>query len=892
MREGELFKKEKVYLIDIMGFVFRAYHAIPHLSTSKGFPTNAIFGVSNMLIKLRKEMGINYGAVVCDSDKPTWRAKMYESYKAQRPPLHPDLHAQLPWIEKLITAMGFPTIMVEGEEADDVIASLAKFFSEKGHEVIIISGDKDLLSIVNRSIYMLDTMRDKLYTPEEVEKKFGVPPSKIADFLALVGDKIDNIPGVPGIGEKTASKLLREFESLDGILSNLSRLPPSLAKKIEENSHTLKISRELVRLKTDIPVNFTLNDLKLKEKDGPALSKIFRTLEFQKLLLEVTDSRLVNYENYRLITKKKELEELVEILKGSRAFSIDLETTSLDPHEAKIVGISLSTGRGKGWYIPVLHRDVQTEWSNISEVLEPLREVLESELYLKYGQNLKYDYSVLLANKVNMKGIGGDSMIAAWLLNPLRKRNDLDNLSAEYLGHQMISYRDVTGDKNIPFNEVEIEVAKKYSCEDAEVSYLLCEMLEKEMEKENLLELYRKIELPLIEVLSHMEMKGVLLDREKLEKLGRYFNSEIEMLKGEIFKYAGEEFNVDSPKQLQEILFNKLKLKKGKRTKTGYSTDSEVLLKLYDEHPIIPLILRHRTLSKLKSTYVEGLLEMINKRTGRVHTSFNQTGTATGRLSSSNPNLQNIPVRDEEGKLIREAFIAPEGHYLISGDYSQVELRILAHLSGDENLIELFRRGEDIHSSTARRIFGVSKEEVTPEMRRKAKVINFGIIYGMSPHGLSQELHVSHSEAKNYIDSYFSTFRKVKNFIDKTVEEAEKNLVVRTMFNRLRPVPELRSPDKDVRSFGERIAINTPIQGSAADIIKIAMINIHRKLRERGMKTSLIIQVHDELVLESPEEEVEEAMRLLKEEMEGAVSLSVPLLAEVKSGKNWNEAHS
>ncbi len=892
MSTESLFPSQRVYLIDVMGFIFRAYHAIPHLSTSRGLPTNAAFGIANMLTKLLREEEVKYGAIVYDAGKPQERMAIYEAYKANRPSMPEDLALQLPYIQEIIDNMGLPIISVEGHEADDVIATLALKFAAKGWQVIIVSGDKDLMCLVSDRIYMLDTMKERLYTPEEVQKRFGVTPDKLPDLLALTGDKIDNIPGVPGIGEKTASRLLNEWGSIDKVLENLDSLPSKIAEKIKAHREKLEISRRLIRLRTDLDVDLRLEDLRVKEPNRERLLNIFRELEFQKLLHELTSASLVDYNAYKIVLSWEEFESLVQTLQQTPVFAIDLETTSLDPHAAEIVGIALSTGKGTGWYVPLGHISGNAAFA-LRDALNRLKGILESEVHFKCGQNLKYDHCVLLNYGIDMKGIRSDSMIAAWMLNPLRKRNDLDNLAAEYLGHQMISYKELTGGKGKAapsIASVEPQRAGKYACEDAEVAFMLCQKLEDVLSRERLDYVYRHIEMPLVRILSLMEKTGVKVDKEKLERLGDFLEARIRQLRRHIQAEAGEEFNPDSPKQLAHVLFEKLGLKKGKRTKTGYSTDVEVLKRLEGEHPIIPLILEYRTSTKLFSTYVEGLRKSIHPHTGRVHTSFNQTGTATGRLSSSNPNLQNIPARDE-GRRVRELFVAEEGWKLISADYSQVELRILAHLSQDEALIDAFERELDIHTATAVRIFGVSPDAVTPDMRRKAKVINFGIIYGMGVHGLAQQLGISHGDAKFYIDSYFKTFPGVRRFIDATIEEARKTLLVRTMFGRLRPVPELRSSRKDIQSQGERIAINTPVQGTAADIIKIAMIRIHEQFEKQCLQARLILQVHDELVVEAPEDEVDAASRILKEQMESAVELRVPLKVDVNVGDNWAQVH-
>jgi len=885
-------EKKEIFLIDGSSFIFRAFFAIPHLSSHRGVPTNAVYGVVNMILKVMKEFSPEYLSVVMDSKGKTRRHEVYKEYKATRPSLPDELRVQIPYIEKIIPALGIPVLRFEGYEADDVIATVAKKFSGKGYGVIVIGADKDLYQIIDENVKLYDPMRDRWIDEEYVIEKFGVSPREIVDFIALIGDSIDNIPGVPGIGEKTAQELIKKFGSLEGIYASLSQIDKKgLVEKLLAHRDSAFISRGLVKLETDLPLNIEIEDLKLKEKNFEVIDRIFRELGFSKLLAELYPKREIS-EDFSIILEPSKLEEVVKMAEEAGKLGIDLETTSLDPYSARLVGISITVDGEKAFYVPVGHSYLGAPRQiPVEEVLRIMKPVLESEKVLKYGQNLKYDFMVLKKYGIHLSPIGGDSMIASYLLNPDRRHHNLDELSVEYLGHKMISYSDVTGKGKgqISFDMVDVKTASRYSCEDVVVAFKIAHKLEKLIEEDGMLELYKNIEIPLIEVLAHMELSGVKIDEERIKEIDDYLSKRISEVREKIWELAGERFNPDSPVQLREILFKKLKLPGTKKGKTGYSTDSEVLEKLAQHHPICVYLLEYRGLSKLKSTYTFNLLK-INPVTGRVHTSFNQTVTATGRLSSSEPNLQNIPVKGEEGKMIRSAFVPEKGNLFISADYSQIELRILAHLSGDEVLIRAFERGEDIHKATACEIFGVKPEEVTPEMRRTAKTINFGIIYGISPHGLSTELGISHSEAKDLIERYFAKYTGVKKFIEAQLENARKEMVVRTIFGRKRHVPDINSASPGARGFAERVAINAPVQGSAADLIKLAMINIYKRIKSGEINMKMLIQVHDELLFEVKEDEVEKGVKIVKYEMENAFPLRVPLKVDVGIGKNWSEA--
>ncbi len=876
---------KRFVIIDGSSYFYRAYFAIRGLSTKDGFPTNAIYGFVQMVRKVLKDLNPDYLAIAFDSKGPSFREKKFKEYKAQRPEMPDDLVVQLPYIKKIVNAYNIPNIEMEGFEADDIIGTIVeKLRNEKDLEIIIITGDKDMFQLVGGNVVIYDTMKDRWYDEKGVEEKLGVPPNKVVDYLALVGDTVDNIPGVSGIGPKTAVKLLKEYSSVEEIYKNIDALPKKLKEKLEKNQDMAFLSKDLAKIRNDLLIDLKVDDFKLREPHIDELRAIFKKLEFNSLLKELPPETSLDYEGYRRVSIE-ELDELKEVIKKSKEISFDTETTDIHPMFSEIVGLSIAWEKGKAIYVPIGHE----EGKNVEKekLKEFLKEIFEDEKIKKIGHNIKFDYLVFLKEGWNIKGIGFDTLVASYLINPQKKSHTLDSLSQEYLDHTPISYSDaLKGAKNLSL--VDPDRVATYCCEDADIALRLKEKLEEEIKKEGMEELFYKIEMPLVEVLTYMEFWGVKVDVERLKELSKEFEEKLSELTKKIHKLAGMPFNINSSKQLSYILFEKLKLPVIRKTKTGYSTDSEVLEALLSSHPIIPYILEYRTYSKLKSTYIDSLPQLINPRTGRIHTSYNQTVTATGRLSSSNPNLQNIPIRGEEGAKIREAFVPEDGYLFLSADYSQIELRILAHLSGDEKLVETFKRGEDIHSRTSMEVFG----DVNPDLRRRAKTINFGIIYGMTPYGLSKQLGVDPKEAKKYIESYFSKYPKVKEFLDKTVKEAEERGFVRTMMGRKRYIPELRSKNKNIKQLGVRTALNTPIQGSAADLIKIAMVNIFKEIRENFPRVKMILQVHDELVFEVPEDEIDKFKGVCKEIMEGAMPLRVPLEVELGVGKNWREAHS
>jgi DNA polymerase-1 len=892
--------RPRLFLMDGSSYLFRAFYAIGHLSNSKGLPTNAIFGFTQMLLKVLKEHQPDYFVIVFDSKAPTFRSEVYKEYKANRPDMPEALAPQIPYIKKIIEGYRIATLEMDGYEADDLIGTVAKRMVSDV-DVVIITGDKDILQLVSDQIQVYDTMKEKRFGVEEVIQRFGVKPEQVVEVMGLAGDAIDNIPGVPGIGEKTAIELIKTFGSIENLLAHLDQVSK---KKLKENLKTYgelaRLSRRLATLHTHVPIHFQLKDFVLSPPDLRNLKEIFKELEFNKLLKEIPEEESAEEKDYRLITDENDFLSLVEELRKAKAFAIDLETTSPYPMWADLVGMSLSHLPHQAFYIPLGHRHQENTPTAspgrqlpLPWVLEGLKPILEDEEVKKVGQNIKYEWIVLKRYGIHLKGIHCDTMIASYLLNPTKHNHNLSDIAREYLDRTVMDYKEVVkvGGKSLTFDQIELEKAKDYSCEDADVSLLLSHILLPRLMEEGFMDLYHQVESPLIIVLAKMEMNGVKIDIELLEEFSKEIEGQLQQKMERIYGLAGEVFNINSSQQLGKILFDKLKLPVVKKTKTGYSTDVEVLTKLSLQHDLPLEILAYRNLNKLKSTYIDALPKLIHPKTGRVHTSYNQTVTATGRLSSSDPNLQNIPIRTDEGNRIRQAFVPEKGWLIVSADYSQIELRILAHLSGDKTLIEAFQRDEDIHSRTASEIFGVPIDKVTPPMRREAKVINFGIIYGMSAYGLSQQLGVEPKISQNYIDAYFRKYAGVQAYIENSLDEAKQKGYVTTLLHRRRYLPDIQSPNSAIRQASERMAINTPLQGTAADIIKVAMIHIQNRIEELGLSTKMIMQVHDELVFEVPEEELQKALPMIQNEMETVMSLSIPMKVSIHSGKNWAEAH-
>ena len=886
--------KPDLYIIDGNSYIYRAFYAIRNLSTSSGLPTNAVFGFANMLLKVIKEKSPDMVAIAFDPKGPTRRHTEFRDYKAHRPPMPRDLVPQIPYIHRLVEAFRIPVFIQEGQEADDVIATLARRAESAGIKVTVVTGDKDLLQLVGPNIKVYDTLKEKVYELQDVEERFGVPPEGMVEIMGLMGDASDNIPGVPGIGEKTARTLIHEYGTIENLLQHEHAITkPKLRQSLRENAHLARLSRELARLHDDVPIRVDYDALKVKEPDNSALLALLRKLEFPSLLKYVTQEP-DKEKHYVTVLEETQLHKLIDALSTAQEFCFDTETTSLNPMQADLVGISFSLKPHEAFYVPLGHAypDAPKQIS-LERVLAALKPVFADPAIRKIGQNMKYDLLVLGHYGVEVKGIYFDTMIASYLLNPGRPSHGLGALALEFLNYKTTTYADVTGSgkKQVGFHEVDIKTAADYSGEDADVTLRLKQLLAPKLKEQNLEKLFNDIEMPLMEVLVDMERTGVKINAGFLAVLSKRLEKETAKIIKTIYELAGTEFNINSTKQLADILFDKLQLTPTKRTKTGFSTNVDVLEELAHLHPLPAEILKYRTLSKLKSTYIDALPAMINPKTGRLHTSFNQTVTATGRLSSSDPNLQNIPIRTDVGREIRQAFIAESGASLISADYSQIELRVLAHMSADPGLIQTFIEDQDVHTRTASEIFGLSPDEITPEMRRKAKAVNFGIVYGISAFGLAQDIGVSNSEAKRYIDSYFSRYPRVREFIDTTVQNAKINGYVMTLFGRRRFIPELSSSAVAVRNFGERTAVNTPIQGTAADLIKLAMIHIQQRLFREKLRSKMILQVHDELVFEVRDDEIELMKKLVKDEMEGVVKLAVPVRVDMGVGKNWDEAH-
>ncbi|OGW71440.1 MAG: DNA polymerase I [Omnitrophica bacterium GWA2_41_15] len=888
-------KKEKLFLIDGNSYCYRAFYAIKELRNSKGKPTNAVYGFILMLKKLLEKEKPAYLAVAFDLKGPTFRHKQFEDYKAHRKPMPDDLVSQMGLIKETISGYNIPIFEKQGFEADDILATIAKKISQQGIDVYIVTGDKDMLQIVDKNIKVYSAHKDDLiYDNEMVRERFsGLGPENITDFIALAGDSTDNIPGVRGIGEKTAIELIKEFGSLDNIYKNLDKIKSEPRRKmLSEQEDSARISKELAMVDLNVPIEIDIADMRVKDPDSEKLLVIFKELEFKNFARDIAscNSDVHKEARYKTITGLGDFKNFILELKGKSEFVLDTETTSEQPMEAKLVGISFCWKEGEAYYVALRSRP-DAQGIDMETAIKELKPILEDENIKKIGQNIKYDKLVLLNYGIEVKGIAYDTMIASYLLNPSRMSHGLDDIAFEYLDHKMTSIDELlgAGKKRVTMDMVDIEKVSMYSCGDSDVTLRLKNVFEKEIFKKELETLFENIELPLVDVLSDMEKNGIKIDIDFLKEASSEMEIELSQLIKDIYQIAGEEFNINSPKQLSRILFEKLGLPIVKKTKTGASTDVEVLEKLSPLHPLPKELLRYRELSKLKSTYVDALPELINKKTGRLHTSFNQAVTATGRLSSSNPNLQNIPIKTEEGRKIRKAFIGEKGNFIMSADYSQIELRILAHLSKDPELIAAFEKDRDVHNHTASLIFGVDEKEVTPEMRANAKTVNFGIIYGISAFGLSKSLGIDPGSAQQFIDSYFERYPAVRVYMEDKIEEARSVGYVTTLFNRRRYIPEIKTGGMREQQQAERVAINTPVQGSAADLIKIAMINIHRVMKKKNLKSLMTLQVHDELVFEVPMDELDKMKKLVKEEMEGAVKLLVPIKVSVKYGKNWLE---
>ena len=899
-------KQPTYVLVDGSSYLFRAYYALPDLRNSKGEATGAIRGVISMIKKLEKDFPESLVVVVFDAPGRTFRDDLYEDYKANRSSTPDDLKEQIQPIKDLVVAMGFPLICMEGVEADDVIGTYALLASKAGQTVIISTGDKDMAQLVNQSVTLVNTMTETMMDRDGVIEKFAVPPELIIDYLALMGDTVDNIPGVPKVGPKTAAKWLNEFGSLESLIDRATEIKGKVGENLRNSLEQLPLSKALTTIKTDVEVPISLKDLKRDPADRDLLLKEFGRLEFKGWLAELEGGQIegenaqppqaIDEKSYELITSIERLEEWVNRLSSVTFFAIDTETTSIDYMSAKLVGVSFAVGVGDAAYLPLAHDYVGVPAQvDFDKAIKALKPVLENESIAKVGQNLKYDLSILASYGLTLKGELYDTMMESYVLNSVATRHNMDALARHYLDIATTSFEDVAGKgaSQLTFNQVPLDVARDYAAEDADVTYRLHQALWPLIEREpKLLHIFRDVEMPLVRVLSKIERQGALLDPGLLNKQSSELGRRIEELKDAAWSSAQEEFNLDSPKQLQEIFFEKQGLPVLKKTPGGKpSTAEPVLVDLARDYELPALILEYRGLAKLKSTYTDKLPKDINTDSGRVHTSYHQAVTATGRLSSSDPNLQNIPIKTAQGRKVRAAFVAPEGKKILAADYSQIELRIMGHLSGDEGLLQAFSEGLDVHSFTASEVFNVEIQSVTEDQRRSAKAINFGLIYGMSAFGLAKQLDISRALAQDYIDSYFSRYPKVLDYMEQTKEQASKLGYVETVFGRRLYLPEINAKQIMRRQAAERTAINAPMQGTAADIIKKAMLEVDGWLGRTNVDCRMIMQVHDELVFEVAESDIDEVESEVENLMSQSASLDVPLTVSVGRGDNWEEAH-
>ncbi len=884
---------KKLYLIDGNAYFYRAYYALPPLVNSQGLPVNAVYGFTRMMLKIIQQENPYYLVVCFDSPHPTFRHKEYVEYKANRPAMPEDLKVQIPLCKRIVESLSIPFFQKEGYEADDLIATISGKAEREGIETVIISNDKDMLQLVNEKITVLDELKNVVYDNEEVKHILGIEPGQIVDFMGLAGDSVDNIPGIPGIGNKTAVKLIQKYGTIENLKNKLPELKGKIKEKIENFLPMAEMSRGLVILVKNVPVDIEISDCKFKKIEREKFLKILKEFEFKNLISEWMPEEENISDNYQIITGEKEFERILKKSCESEKVFFKIQTTDSSPLNAQIVSLIFTFEDGKSVYFPLAHNyegcpgQLKTDY-----VLAKLKFIFENEKIKKYGQDLKFSLIVLKQKGIDLCGIGFDLMVAAYLLNPSKQKYPLENIILEYLNLKTTTIADLIKKEKKEVSKIKIEKIAILACRDTKYMMRLTEILNSQLKKKELDKLFYQIEIPLLKILAQMQMEGILLDTDYLEGIGVELEHQIEELKKEIYIQSGEEFNINSPKQLRVILFEKLKLPIIKKTKTGASTSEDILKKLSFSHTLPVLILKYRGLQKLKSTYVDGLLKLVDSKTKRIHSSFNQTITATGRLSSSDPNLQNIPVRTKMGKVIRKAFIAQKGCVFISLDYSQIDLRVLAHFSKDVNLKKAFCCGNDVHSQTAREIFNIPLEKINQEERKTAKIINFGIIYGMSSYGLAQELGISQIQAQEYIEKYFIKYEGVKKFIDKAVTRAKKDGYVLTLFNRRRYLPEIQSENRILKEFAERVAINMPIQGTSADIIKMAMVQIDFELKNKNLKSKMLLQIHDELIFEVPQEEKEVLLQVAKEKMENAVKLDVPIKVNIKTGENWGSMGS
>ena len=894
---------KKIFLIDGSSYLYRAFHAMPPLTTSTGLPTGAVKGVTNMLRNLRNENPNSHYLAIFDAKGKNFRHSIYKDYKANRPPMPPELREQLAPLKSICNAMGMPVVEIPDVEADDVIATLAVMGAQRGIPMIISSLDKDLMQLVEDPLVkMVNTMNNKVYDVAGVQEKFGVHPDQIIDYLALVGDTSDNIPGVPKVGPKTAVKWLNEFKDLEGITQNAENFPGVVGQNLRDSIQDLDRNVELVTLKKDVDLSVSLDELLAANENQEELNKLFASLEF-KNWIKSSDGRStdepiasVPSKEYETVLSDKALETWAEKLNKCSAFAIDTETSSLDTMTADLLGISLSCEEGEGCYIPIQHSyEGMPEQLSLNTIVKILGEAISNNQTKLVGQNLKFDLPILNRHGIKVTEFLGDTMLMSYVLNSTGTRHGLDRMAVHYLQYQPMKYEEVAGSasKQINFAQVEIPAATFYAAEDADITFRLFNLLDKKLQKEpKLITLLKTLEYPMLKSLLRVETNGAKINTNMLAEYSKELGLKIDKLSKTAFKMAGEEFNMDSPKQLVEILYNKLELPVLKKTPKGQpSTNEDTLQRLAEEYELPKVIIQYRGLAKLKSTYTDSLINIQHPDTKRIHTSYQQAVTSTGRLSSTEPNLQNIPIKTAEGRKIREAFVAEKGNVLISADYSQIELRIMAHLSGDKNLTHAFNNNIDVHSATASEIFDVPLEEVTTDHRRSAKAINFGLIYGMSAFGLTRQLGIPRHEAQAYLDTYFERYTGVREYMDSTKELAKKNLYVETILGRKLHVTEINASNGLRRQAAERAAINAPLQGSAADIIKKAMIDVDEWIGEDNPNIKMIMQVHDELIFEVKKDFAEEALTNVISLMERAVKLDIPLIVDANQGTNWNEAH-
>ena len=891
-------EKDPIILVDGSSYLYRAYHALPPLTTSKNQPTGAIKGVISMIKRVLIDHPESPLAVVFDAKGKTFRHDMYSEYKANRPPMPEDLVQQIEPIHRIISLMGIKLIMISGVEADDVIGTLAEQARQKRLNTVISTGDKDMTQLVCDNVSVVNTMSGELLDENGVMKKFGVGPELITDYLALIGDKSDNVPGVDKVGPKTAVKWLNEYKNIEGIKKNAESIGGKVGENLRSSLETLDLAHELVKIKIDVPLEIGIEDLAVSEPDVEQLSEVYKELEFNSWLQEAPANKTVKSEinsSYVCISTEKSLKELIKKASKAKTIAVDTETTGLDYMDTELVGISLSYQAGEAYYIPLKHDDDSVDQIDLDIVLKELRPLLEDSSNKIIGQNIKFDRNVLAKYGVDIASIKNDTMMMSYVLDASATRHNLDALSSYYLNYKTSTFEDVAGKgvKQITFDKVPIEAATNYAAEDADITLRLYEELNPKLEGEDSLnKLNDEIEIPLIEVLSEMEQNGAILNSKILNSQSKDLESRIKKLEGKAYQLAGEEFNLGSTKQLREIFFEKLKYRIIKKTPGGQpSTDEKVLAELAEEYELPKVLLEHRTLSKLKSTYTDKLPNQVSQSTGKVHTSFHQAVTTTGRLSSSDPNLQNIPIRTEDGRRIRQAFEPSKGNKFISADYSQIELRVMAHMSKDAGLLQAFQEGEDVHSKTASEVFDVGIKDVTSDLRRNAKAINFGLIYGISAFGLGKQLGISRNLAAEYMAMYFEKYPDVKKYMELTKEFASQNGYVETLFGRRLYLRDINATNAMRRQASERAAINAPVQGTAADIMKIAMINMHKAIKKEKSEAKLILQVHDELILDTPKDEIDKIVSLITDSMMGAANLDVPLEIDIGIGDNWDQAH-